>query len=55
MPEETMITIPVSEFKELLAIYIRLSIFEEYVNKTNYISKEDCIQYLGFEVSKHDD
>lgn len=56
MNENIMISIPVEEYKKLIALSVRVEVFADYVNGEKYsIDREDCGTYLGFEVSKHDD
>lgn len=54
--EERNITIPVEEYKKLLEMSVRVSVFSEYVNQSKYsIDREDCGRFLGFEVVKMED
>lgn len=56
MNENNMITISVEEYKRLLELSVRVGIFADNVNESRYsIGREECGQYLGFEVCKHDD
>ena len=49
--EERNITIPVEEYKNLLEMSVRVSVFADYVNQSKYsIDREDCGRFLGFEV-----
>jgi len=49
--EERNITIPVEEYKKLLKMSVRVSVFADYVNQSKYsIDREDCGRFLGFEV-----
>lgn len=54
--EERNITIPVEEYKKLLEMSVRVSVFADYVNQSKYsIDREDCGRFLGFEVVKEED
>lgn len=47
--EELMISIPVSEYKELLQKEASIKAFENFVNRHSYtIEKEECGAFLGF-------
>ncbi len=49
--EERNITIPVEEYKKLLAASVRIDVFAEFVNEEEYsISRKACARYLGFEL-----
>lgn len=46
-----MVTIPVEEYKKLLAAAIRIDAFSYFVNESEYnIGRKECGRYLGFEV-----
>lgn len=54
--EERNITITMEEYKKLLEASVRVSVFSDYVNQSNYsIDREDCGRLLGFEVVKMED
>lgn len=49
--EERNITIPLGEYRDLLEVFVRISVFKEYVNQSKYsIDRKDCGRFLGFEV-----
>lgn len=51
-----IINIPIAEYKKLLETSVRISLFADYVNSTEYrIDREDCGKYLGFEVVQKKD
>jgi len=53
---EEKITISVEEYKKLLEMSVRVSVFADYVNQSKYsIYREDCGRFLGFEVVKEED
>lgn len=53
---EEKITISVEEYKKLLEMSVRVSVFADYVNQSKYsIDREDCGRFLGFEVAKMED
>lgn len=53
---EEKITISVEEYKKLLEMSVRVSVFADYVNQSRYsIDREDCGRFLGFEVVKEED
>lgn len=53
--EERNITIPVEEYKKLLEMSVRVSVFAEHVNQSKYsIDREDCERFLGFEVGANE-
>lgn len=53
---EEKITISVEEYKKLLEMSVRVSVFADYVNQSKYsINREDCGRFLGFEVVKEED
>ncbi len=54
--EERNITIATEEYKKLLEMFVRVSVFADYVNQSKYsIDREDCGLFLGFEVAKMED
>lgn len=49
---EEKITISVEEYKKLLEMSVRVSVFADYVNQSKYsIDREDCGRFLGFAVA----
>lgn len=49
---EEKITISVEEYKKLLKMSVRVSVFADYVNQSKYsIDQEDCGRFLGFAVA----
>lgn len=51
--ENNTVTISTSEYVRLLERSIRVDIFAQYVNKSQYsIDREKCGDYLGFEVKE---
>ena len=53
--EERNITITVEEYKKLLEMSVRVSVFAEHVNQSKYsIDREDCGRFLGFEVVENE-
>lgn len=54
--EERNITITTEEYKKLLEVSVRVSVFADYVNQSKYnIDREDCGRFLGFEVVVRED
>lgn len=50
------ITILTEDYKKLLEMSVRISIFSDFVNNTNYsIDREDCGRFLGFEIKDKED
>lgn len=50
------ITISTEDYKKFLEMSVRISIFADFVNRTNYsVDREDCGRYLGFEVDEKED
>lgn len=52
--EEKTITIPVEEYKKLLAASVKIDIFSNFVKGSKYsIDREDCEKFFGFKVLEH--
>lgn len=55
MANETMISIREDEYKRLLSAEVRINIFKDFVNKSQYgIAHEDCAKFLGFSIEDED-
>lgn len=52
--DNTTITIPVDEYKELLKAAVRVEAFADFVNKEkHYIEREWCGSFFGFDINKN--
>lgn len=50
---ENMISIPMEEYKKLIESSVRVEIFADFVNSTNYgVGRDECASYLGFKIKE---